>query len=191
MAERALSPESGEQAPAKRYDTLVTALSECADTTALFKLANHADFRAAAHTLSAAELKKLRELYVSRKNDLDGRTRLDEFDGQTIRITDIMFWRTDKTFGNPNFSGEGVTLTYSPETDLTRVCRSMTSSATVYRFATAACNPTPPTRTDPVRAHIELVPVKDLKRAAEGQKQWQFRLLPSATRDNGEEGSPF
>jgi hypothetical protein len=67
----------------------------------------------------------------------------------------------------------------------------MTSSVIVRRFAANICDPLPPTAADPARAYIELVPVRDTKRAAEGQKQWQFRLLPTLTRDNGESGSPF
>lgn len=186
-----LPSAQAETAPVKRYDALATLLSQCDDTSLLFKIAATPDFKAAASTLPPAELKKLRELYVSRKDDLDGKTKLENFDGQIINITDIRFWHTDKTFGNPNFDGNGVTLTYSPESDPRRVCRSMTSSSIVYRFATKACTPTPPTLSNPVRAHIELVPVKDEKRAAEGQKQWQFRLMPTLTRDNGEAGSPF
>lgn len=182
---------SGAIAPAKRYDAMAKLLGDCNDTSDLFKLASSDDFRAASTTLPPAELAKLRALYVARKNDLDGKTKLDNFDGQVIVIQDIRFWHTDKTFGNPDFDGNGVTLTFIAETDPTHVHRSVTSSKLVYRFATDACNPLPPSPASPVRVHIQLVPVRDAKRAAEGQKQWQFRLLPTATRDNGADGSPF
>lgn len=184
----ALPAPATEIAAGKRYDVLASFLSGCTDTGALFKVAGSPDFRAASATLAPAELKRLRELYVTRKNDLDGRTKLDEFDGQIISITDILFWHTDKYENN---GGNGVTLTYTPESDPTRLCRSMTSSSLVYRFATSACDPAPPTASDPVRVLIQLVPVRDPERAAKGQRQWQFRLMPTLTRDNGLEGSPF
>lgn len=168
--------------------TLADALTNCADTAALFKLASAPDFGEAAKSLDAVDLKRLRELYKQRKADLDGKTRLDVFDGEIINVVDIQFWHTDKYQNN---DGKGVTLTYFPESEPTRRCRSMTTSSIVYRFATSACNPRPPTPSDPCRVMIDLVPVKDAERAAKGQKQWQFRILPTPTRDNGEEGSPF
>lgn len=183
-------PQGTTTTPATRYSTMAKLLTDCSDTGDLFKLASSDDFRAASTTLQPAELKQLRELYRSRKDDLDGKTRLNEFDGQIINITDVQFWHTDK-FLDKNPSGNGVTLSYYPENEPERKCRSMTSSSIVYRFATSICSPMPPTRSEPARAHIELVPVKDAKRAAEGQKQWQFRLLPTLARDNGLEGSPF
>lgn len=188
MAEKVTIESPAETPLANRYDVLAGKLTECADNASLFKLAGHADFKAAASTLAPADLRRLRELYAARKNDLDGRAKLEEFDGQVINIVDIGFWHTDKFDNN---DGNGVTLTFIPELEPSRIVKSMTSSSIVYRFATNVCTPIPPTATDSVRAHISLIPVRDPERAAKGQKQWQFRLLPTPTRNNGELGSPF
>lgn len=163
-----------------QFETLADTLRRCEDSGALFKAARGDDFVTAALTMTIEDRKALRDLYAQLKVDVDGKLRLETFDKQIIRIVGVRFWHTDKTFGKTDATGEGVTLTYHPETDPQRTCRSLTSSSVVYRFARRQTDDgkAQPSEDDPIRAYIELVAVKDAARAAEGQRVWTIQRLP-------------
>lgn len=176
------------------FESLSAALQACEDTAALFKLANTDAFGNAAHQLAPDQLKTLRELYRRRKVDLDGKLKLEAFNGQIIRIVGCNFWHSDRfTKINPNATGDGVTLTYHPESQLERTCRSLTTSPVIFRFMRQQTSDGAkmPHEDRPIRALPELVPVRDAKRAAAGQRIWSIQRLPMPDEADGSENSPF
>ena len=177
--------------PSELYETLKGQLRACKTVTDLFKLANSDDFKASAAKLNPNELRELRAEYRSMQTSLDGKVKLDMFDGQIVHIADIDYWKTDRFVDEARGqTGDGVTLTIYPENDPDKRYRALTSSAIIVRFA--ANVDVPPTRENPIRALLTLVPVKDPERAAKGQKMWKIkRLAPAHKPGDGSENSPF
>ena len=161
----------------KRLDGMET-------VTDLFKLANSDEFKTAAHSLTPAELKALRDSYRDRQTRLDGKVKLDVFDGQVLQIIDLEYWHSDQ------YDNDGVTLKFHPETDLSKTYKALTSSAPIVRFANQF--DTPPTAANPARVLVALKPVSDPERAAKGQKVWTIKRLSSPQHvGDGSEGLPF
>lgn len=148
-------------------------LQECETVTELFKLANSEDFRKDAHTLEADELTSLRAAYRAAQQKLDGKIKLETFDGQVINVVDVDWWHSDQ------FNNDGVTIRFQPESDLGRTYKALTSSAPVVRFFDRLGFV--PTKENPIRVLVKLEPVSDPKRAAQGQRIWTIKRLPSAT----------
>ena len=162
---------------------LTTALKGTQTITELFKLANDDDFKEAVATLKPEDVKALRAVYKEMQTNLDGKVRLDTFDGQIVNIVGIDWWHSDQ------YQADGVSLHLRAERDPSKVVKTMTSSAPIVTF----CNrvKAPPSESAPLRVFLSLVPVRDPERAARGQKVWSIKALPAA-RPQGEDGNvPF
>lgn len=156
--------------------------------TELFKLANDDSFKRAARSLNPDELTELRKQYKAAQSALDGKVRLEEFDGQILNIIDIDYWQSDQFVDeSKGQTGEGVTLKYRPENEIGKVYKSLTSSSVLVRFAKQF--ETPPTEANPVRVMVHLEPVRDVDRARLGQRVWKIKRLPNRGEENT--GSPF
>lgn len=143
----------------------------------LFRLASSDAFKEAVYALPPADQDTLRQTYRECQISLDGKVKLDEYDDQILRVIEVFYWQTDR-FLDKNPSGEGVTIAYHPESDLKLRRKSLTSSAPVVRFFNNLREQ--PSEEAPIRVHVKLVPVRDPKRAAEGQRIWSIRRLPMA-----------
>lgn len=164
------------------YQRLATQLREQNTVTDLFKLAASDEFKLAASGLEPADLKRLRDLYNETRADLDGKVKLDTFDGQVVNIVNVEWWHSD------GFDADGVTLTIRPEREPDKKYRALTSSMAVVQFANSLKEV--PTEKAPVRVMLQLVPVTDTKRAAQGHKKWSIKRLAHVQTRN-EQGTPF
>jgi hypothetical protein len=157
------------------YNDLADKLAACATVTELFKLASSDAWHEAVRRLDPDALDALRGVYKQRQTTLDGKVRLAEFDGQTLRLVGVDWWHSDQFDQGPT-EGEGVTLIFRPETDLNKRYKAVTSAVTIVRF----CNRLPdvPTEDHPLRVQVKQVPVSDPDRAAKGQRMWTIKRLP-------------
>lgn len=165
------------------FQKLATQLREQANITELFKVARTDEFVTEASKLPLEDLKRLRDLYNARRAELDGKVRLDTFNGQVVNIVAIEWWHSE------GYDNDGVSLTMRPEREPDKTYRSLTSSLPIVQFA-RRLNPQP-SEQDPVRAIFELVPVTDRKRASEGHKKWSVRRLPPVVKNTHDGGMPF
>jgi len=166
------------------YQALVNDLRASATVTDLFKLASSDLFRAAAAALPPEEVKALREEYRSCQTALDGKVKLEQFDGQVLNLTGVEWWHSE------TFDNDGVTLRFWPEHDSAHSFKALTSSAPIVRFCNRfGAEGALPTPQKPARVIVQLQPVKDAERARQGQKIWTIKALPTPTATPG--GSPF
>lgn len=170
--------------------TLSDALRATTTITELFKLGSDDVFRDAVATLKAADQTSLRAVYNEMRTNLDGKVRLDQFDGQVVNIVGIDWWHSDRfTDESRGQTGDGVSLHLRTEREPDKTVKTMTSSAPIVNF----CNRirVPPTVDRPLRVFLQLVPVRDPERAAKGQKMWSIKQMP-AVRVPGADGNvPF
>jgi hypothetical protein len=171
------------------YEQLVAQLRSQTNTTDLFRLATSDDFKGEAASLPPADLKGLRDVYNGLRTEMDGKVRLDTFDGQIVYIVGIDYWHSENSFGRQTDGTNGVTLHIRPENS-EKEYRALTSSAPVLQFCETIGRGRPPTTDEPVRVMLNLVPVTDAKRAREGQKKWQIKRLPMPQERNTD-GAPF
>lgn len=164
------------------FSRLATQLRECSTVTDLFRLASSDEFKRDAGGLDANELKRLRDLYNDTRTNLDGKVKLDTFDGQVVNVINIEWWHSD------GYDADGVTLTIRPEREPDKKYRALTSSMPVVQFANSLKEV--PTEKAPVRVMLQLVPVTDRERAAKGHKKWQIKRLPNVQSRN-DQGTPF
>jgi hypothetical protein len=163
-------------------DTLTRALTSQTTMTELFKLANDDDFKAAVATLSDANVKALRASYNDMRTRLDGKVKLETYDGQVVNLVGIDWWHSD------SYDNDGVSLHLRSEREPDKKVKCMTSSAPVVTF----CNRLRdlPSEQKPLRIVMSLVPVRDPERAAKGQKIWQVKQMPPA-RGQTDSNVPF
>lgn len=166
---------------------LMSQLKAQTNTTDLFRLATSDEFKGEAAALPPADLKALRDAYNALRTDMDGKVRLDTFEGQIVYLVGIDWWHSDNSFGRDREGTDGVTLHIKPENS-DKVYRALTSSAPVVQFANGLREP--PSEKEPLRVMLNLVPVADRKRAAEGQKKWQIKRL-AMPRERNVDGAPF
>lgn len=160
------------------YKSLSEHLKACQTVTDLFKLANSDAFRDASHALSAADLDTLREDYRAMQIQLDGRVKLDQFDGQIIQIVGVEWWHSD-TYDQGATGGDGVTIFFRQENaPAPKRYKAATSSAPIVRFCNRFANVVP-SEQSPTRVQIKLIPVSDPERAAKGQRIWTIKMLPT------------
>lgn len=182
VAQTPESPSERQRAPAGTLDVLRGLLNDQGTVTDLYRLAASDDFKRNAGNLSATDLKTLRATYHERMQALDGKVKLEMFDGQVLHIVSVDWWHSD------TFDNDGVTLHFRPESDLSKRYKGLTSSAPIVRFANMLKDV--PTEHSPVRVLIALEPVRDADRAKQGQKRWTIKRLPMPNeQDTG--GSPF
>lgn len=171
---------------AKNVDAAYLRLSEqlnaCGTVTDLFRLASSDQFKADAARLTPEDLKSLRGVYHAKQTDLDGKVKLETFDGQIVQIVGVDWWHSDQ------YDLDGVSLHIRPEREPTRKYKALTSSAPVVTFINRLREI--PTDKAPVRVLLALAPVTDPERAAKGQKRWTVKRLPMPT-DTASDGSPF
>lgn len=154
----------------------------------LFKLANDPAFKDAVAGLSESDVKTLRTVYQARRDVLDVKVPLETFDGQVIRIVAIDWWHSDRFVDETKGqTGDGVTLHVRQTPD--KLVKCLTSSAPVLRF----CNRLQelPSESKPVRAFVELIPVRDPARAARGQKMWSIKQMPPERTVSRDGNVPF
>lgn len=161
---------------------MTAALKAATTVTDLYKLAASEDFRLSVSALKADDQKALREVYKATQTDLDGKVRLDTFNGQVLLLVGVDWWHSDA------FDNDGVTLHIRPERDPQRLAKALTSSAPVVRFCNGLREV--PTEQKPVRILVQLVPVRDPERAKKGHTIWSVKPLPPA-RELSEGGAPF
>lgn len=169
------------------YDTLVGQLRASENITDLFKLATSDDFKNAAAALSPDALKRLRDEYNTIRTQMDGKVRLDTFEGQIVYLVGLDWWHSDKSFGRDTDGTDGITFHIKPENS-DRVYRALTSAAALVSWANNLREP--PTEKEPMRVQFSKVPVSDPKRRAEGQTKWQIKRLNMPHQRNIE-GAPF
>lgn len=162
------------------------ALKASATVTDLFKLAASEDFKLSVSALKPDEQKVLRATYKEVQTALDGKVRLDTYDGQVVLIVGADWWHSDQ------YDADGVTLHIRAEREPDKLVKVLTSSAPVVRFAKRFANQLRevPSEAHPVRAFVQLVPVRDPARAKLGHKIWSIKSLPPA-RQASEGGVPF
>lgn len=191
--------ETAKMAEKPTYKSLNAQLQGCATISDLQKLATSDDYGLAARQLPADELEQLRDDYRERLKALDGRVRLDVFNGRIVRLVNVEWWHSD-TYAKPSSEGgtdgEGVTLFIQPEADFEhdgvkygagKRYKASTSSAPIVRFCNRYANAVP-SDAAPARVQLQQVPVSDPQRAAAGQKRWDIKQLPMPTSGGG---SPF
>ena len=176
-----------EPKPSERFSSLMTALDAQTDMTAIFKLAVSDEFKVEASQLPPAELAALRDHYNARRAVLDNKVRLDTFNGQIVYVVGVETWHSDKSFSG---NGDGVTLHVRREADMPKLYKCLTSSLPTVQFVKSLSG-TLPTEDAPVRAIFTLVPVSDAKRAADGQKKWSVKRLPTPNARTTDAGTPF
>src|SRR5215471_1557660 len=167
-------------ATSERFEGLAQALREQTNVSDLFKLAGSDDFKLDAQKLTPPEIKELRSLYHTLQTQLDGKVKLEMFDGQVLLITDIQWWHSD------DWDNDGVTIRFHPERDAEKTYKSLTSSARIVGFCGKLRDV--PSEQDPVRVVVNLQPVRDKERAAQGQKQWDIRQLPMPRKHTNTDG---
>jgi hypothetical protein len=163
--------------------TLSAALRANKTITDLFKLANDDEFKLSVARIGSEDVKSLRLVYKEMQTSLDGKVRLETFDGQVVNIVGIDWWHSDA------YDNDGVSLHIRSEREPDTKVKALTSSAPVVTF----CNRLRelPTESKPIRVMLSLQPVRDAERAARGQKIWSVKLMPPA-RGQGVDGSvPF
>jgi hypothetical protein len=163
--------------------TLTGALQTSSTMTDLFKLANDDVFKDAVATLPESDKKVLRATYHDMREKLDGKAKLDAFDGQVVNLVGIDWWHSD------TYDNDGVSLHIRVERDPEKLYKSLTSSAAIVTF----CNRLRelPTERKPLRVVINKIPVRDPERAARGQTQWQIKQMPPARGQSSDGNVPF
>ena len=161
---------------------LTDALRASTTVTDLYKLANDDTFKDAVASLKPEEVKTLRDAYKTFQTSLDGKVKLDTFDGQVINLVGIDWWHSDA------YDADGVSLHIRTEREPEKLTKALTSSAPVVTF----CNRLRelPSESKPLRVMLSLVPVRDPERAARGQKIWQVKQMPPA-RGQSDGSVPF
>lgn len=157
--------------------SLTAALRAAPNMGELFKLANDDEFKTAVATLTPDAVKTLRGTYKEMQGNLDGKVRLDQFDGQIVNVVGIDWWHSDRfTDESRGQTGDGVSLHIRTEREPDKLVKAMTSSAPIVNF----CNRLriPPTEASPLRVFLSLVPVRDPERAAKGQQMWSIKTMP-------------
>jgi hypothetical protein len=168
---------------APTLENMSVALRDSANITDLFKTANDDEFKAAVATLKQDDVKALRAVYNEARTRLDGKVRLDTFDGQVINLVGIDWWHSDAQ------DKDGVTLHIRSERKPDELYKCLTSSAPVVTFANRLRDL--PSEAKPLRVVLTLIPVRDPKRAAEGQKIWQVKQMPPARGHDADGSVPF
>ena len=162
---------------------LQAALKATSTITDLFKLANDDTFKASVATLPPDSVKALRAVYHDHRTFVDGKVKLESFDGQVVNIVGIDWWHSDQ------YDADGVSLHIRSEREPEKKVKALTSSAPVVTFANRLRDV--PTEAKPLRVMLSLVPVRDPERAARGQKIWSVKQMPPA-REMGSDGNvPF
>jgi hypothetical protein len=151
--------------------------------TDLFKLANDDEFKTAVAGLSEPDKKALRATYQELRQQLEGKVKLEQFDGQVINVIGIGWWHSDA------YDNDGVTLDIRTEREPEKPYRALTSSAAVVTFFNRLREL--PTEKKPLRVVLALVPVRDPERAARGQKQWTVKQMPPARGQSADGNVPF
>lgn len=181
------TPDAGKQSAAwltkPTLANLSGALRATSTITDLFKLANDDEFKASVARLPSEEVKQLRTVYNEHRTDVDGKVKLESFDGQVVNIVGIDWWHSDA------YDNDGVSLHIRTEREPDKKVKALTSSAPVVTFANRLRDV--PSEAKPLRVMLTLVPVRDPERAARGQKIWQVKQMPPA-REHGADGNvPF
>lgn len=166
------------------YDTLVGELRQQANITDLFRTASSEDFKVMSARLDTTDLKRLRDEYNSLRTALDGKVRLDTFDGIVVNVVGLEWWHSD------GFDADGVTMHLRTETEPDKRYKVLTSSAPVVQFANSFKADALPSDQHPARVIFALVPVNDRARAAIGHKKWSVKRL-STPQTRTTDGTPF
>lgn len=162
---------------------LSDALRACSNITDLFKLANDDTFKAAVATLKPDDVKTLRATYNDQRVTVDGKVKLEQFEGQVINVVGVSWWHSDA------YDNDGVSLEIRTEREPDKKYKALTSSAPIVTF----CNRLRdlPSAQKPLRIMLTKVPVRDPERAARGQQMWSVKQMPPA-REHGADGNvPF
>jgi hypothetical protein len=159
------------------------ALTASTTMTDLFKLANDDEFKLAVASLNEPDKKSLRATYQGLREKLDGKAKLDQFDGQVVNLVGIDWWHSDA------YDNDGVSLHIRTESEPDKLYKALTSSAAVVTF----CNRLRelPTDAKPLRVILAKIPVRDAERAARGQMQWSVKQMPPARGQASDGGVPF
>lgn len=181
------TPEAGKKPAAwltnPTLANLSVALRGTSTITDLFKLANDDEFKASVARLAPEDVKTLRATYNDHRTNVDGKVKLESFDGQVVNIVGIDWWHSDA------YDNDGVSLHIRTEREPDKKVKALTSSAPVVTFANRLRDV--PSEAKPLRVMLTLVPVRDAERAARGQKIWQIKQMPPA-REHGTDGNvPF
>lgn len=165
------------------FANMDAALRESSNMTDLFKLANDDEFKAAVATLSDSDKKSLRTTYGELRERLDGKVKLEQFDGQVVNLVGIDWWHSEA------YDNDGVSLHIRTEREPEKLYKALTSSAAVVTF----CNRLRdlPSDRKPLRIVLSKVPVRDPARAALGQMQWSIKQMPPARGQSADGGVPF
>jgi hypothetical protein len=179
--------ESKPSAPAwltkPTIDNMSAALRATSTITDLFKLANDDEFKLSVARLTPDETKTLRTVYKEMQTSLDGKVKLESFDGQVVNIVGIDWWHSD------TYDNDGVSLHIRSEREPDKKVKCLTSSAPVVTFANRLRDL--PTEQKPLRVFLALAPVRDAERAAKGQKMWSIKAMPPARGHDGNGNVPF
>lgn len=165
-----------------KYQALASAIANQSTVTDLFRMVNSDEFKDAAHGLLADDLGSLRTIYRERMKELDGKVRLQDYAGNNLNVVDVEYWHSSQ------FDNDGVTLRFHLD-DSSRTYKALTSSAPVVRAFSNLDEL--PSDAHPMRIYLDMKPVRDEKRAAQGQKIFTVKRLPTGTRGDGSDGAPF